>query len=436
MSVFRRLRPLFLIAILSILTFYQLGNELRKYQSERDLLRFSENLLSTFHQYEPVPKNITLRQTAMSSRLHHPEALQEIFTLPTNDLHRMQEMHASVLNELPEYPAQLFHGRGIVMVAGGKYLRVALHSIRMLRRTGTQLPIELWMGDWSEHDANFCKEVLGMNVQCRILADYLGDGWVGGYQLKPFAILLSSFEEILLLDSDNFPIAPIDDIFSSSQYLTNGVVVWPDFWASTTSPYMYQIIDRPEKFVKTCETGQLLWNKRTHFRALSLACYYNFHGPSYFYPLLSLGVKGQGDKETYLVACEATDQSYAFITADVQSLGYCDDSGFHRTGMAQADPRNISHTLFFHANAPKLDAMSLFIYGVMRAGGQGVASLWGIDGKAIAGFDVEAVAFQELAYVECDSSIALRYSGLCEQVHRHIDRREKHLMFIGNGTRY
>ena len=72
----------------------------------------------------------------------------------------------------------------------------------------------------------------------------------------------------------------------------------------------------------------------------------------------------------------------------------------------------------------------------MRAGGQGVASLWGIDGKAIAGFDVEAVAFQELAYVECDSSIALRYSGLCEQVHRHIDKRERHLIFIGNGTRY
>jgi hypothetical protein len=137
------------------------------------------------------------------------------------------------------------------------------------------------------------------------------------------------------------------------------------------------------------------------------------------------------------VACEATYQPYAFINADVHSLGYCDDSGFHRTGMAQADPRNISRTLFFHANAPKLDAMSLFIYGVMRAGGQVVASLWGIDGKGIAGFDVEAVAFQELAYVECDSSIALRYSGLCEQVHRHIDnRRERHLMFIGNGTRY
>ena len=108
----------------------------------------------------------------------------------------------------------------------------------------------------------------------------------------------------------------------------------------------------------------------------------------------------------------------------------------HTAIMAQADPRNILHTLFFHANSPKLDAMSLFIYGVMLPGRQRVASLWGIDGKAIAGFDFEAAAFQELAYVECDSSIALRYSGLCKQVYCHIDRRERHLMFIGNGARY
>lgn len=46
----------------------------------------------------------------------------------------------------------------------------------------------------------------------------------------------------------------------------------------------------------------MMIDKEKHFRSLVLAMYYNYYGPNYYYPLLSQGAAGEGDKETFIAA--------------------------------------------------------------------------------------------------------------------------------------
>jgi alpha 1,2-mannosyltransferase len=384
----------------------------------------ADDLLSMFREFKPVPEKIIVSQKVETSGSHQGDKLSNAVSFNTHDLAQMRQMHVKVVENLPELPFQLFSSQGIVMVGGGKFLRIVLHSIRMLRRSGTTLPVELWMADSSEYDSNFCREVLTLQVRCRVLADYVGEGVIGRYQLKSFAILLSSFAEVLYLDADNFSVRPLDHIFGAENYTITGVVIWPDYWASTVSPWLYYIINRSQRFMRTCESGQLMWNKHSHFASLTLACYYNFYGPDYFYPLLSLGAAGEGDKETFLLACDALGQPYTFIDTNIVTIGYNEVSEFHGSGMMQADPQNISRYLFIHAHYPKMDGPNLFAEGTLQnSQGDRIPSFWGVAASDMAGYDVETAAFEELAYVECNSSLATPDSVICHRIIDHVEWR-------------
>jgi alpha 1,2-mannosyltransferase len=385
-----------------------------------------DQLLSLFREIQPIPRKIDLPKTAESTGVYQGSKLDSYIEFNPRDLIRMEQLHANLLQRLPDAPSHIFSGRGIVTVAGGKYARIALLSLRLLRRYNTTLPMEIWMMDHSEYDLDFCDEARFLGAKCRLISDFVGDGEISNFQLKAFAILLSSFAEVLYLDADNFPLRSVDDIFTRGNYTETGVVLWPDYWAATVSPWLFNILNRPQKFMRTCETGQLLWNKRTHFKSLALACYYNYYGPNYFYPLLSLGAAGQGDKETFLMACEAFGQSYTFIETRLHTLGYHDNGEFFGTGMGQADPRNQSQYLFMHAHWPKMNGQSLFKSESRfktKAGGY-VPSLWGATG--IAGFPVEIDAFEEMAWIECNSTLALENPEICERVLGRLDMFEEH----------
>jgi len=386
------------------------------------LSSLADSLLELFQEAAPVPRTITLSHSVETSKEHQPDELAAALEMDPDDVAKMIEIHRSLVERLPRYSPRLFRGRGIVMVGGGRFLRIALLSIRLLRRAGTDLPLEFWFGDADEYNPLFCSEVDPLNVQCRVLADYLGGGAIGRYQLKAFAILFSRFKEVLYLDADDFPVAAVDDIFDTASYKSTGAVIWPDYWGATASPWLFRIIGQPQRFMATCETGQLMWNKETHFLSLLLACYYNFYGPDYFYPLLSLGAAGEGDKETFRIACQVFNEQYTFIEQGVGTLGYHDNTDFHGTAMRQADPRNVSRYLFIHAHFPKLDGQSLFSSGPMRlSDGQPIPSFWGNSATEMAGYDVELAAFQEMGYIECESLLRNEAdASVCNRVRERI----------------
>lgn len=277
--------------------------------------------------------------------------------------------------------------RGIVTTAGGPLLPAALVSILMLRQTGSNLPVEVFLSDRHEWDPEICDKILpGLNAKCLLLQDIFDydkrDTPLDRYQYKIVSIIFSSFEEVMFMDSDCFPVQNPDALFDSVPFKSSGLVLWPDFWFPSESPLFFEIAGIPVPPVHekaSIESGVLLYSKENHENSLLLAAYYNYYGPEFYYSLQSQGNFGEGDKETFLWSAVVMNQSYYTVKTPVHALGYHTKSKEWRgSGMAQFDPiqdYNLSigeqqtglqaHTskpqpFFVHANYPKLDPGQIF----------------------------------------------------------------------------
>ncbi|KAK2744913.1 hypothetical protein FQN55_006475 [Onygenales sp. PD_40] len=294
-----------------------------------------------------------------------PPRRPALVSMPDADLLKMQQAHANVLEELKSsaelQPVVVPKSRGVVSTAGGSYLPVFVSSLRMLRRTGSKLPVELFLKDRGEYESNICDHIIpSLNGRCIVLSDILhppsatddvkkphpppstAKGAIEHYQLKIFAMLFSSFEEILFLDADCFPLHKPELLFDAPPYKNTGMVTWPDFWISTVSSQYYNITQRPIPSIglrASSETGQILVSKKTHHTTLLLAAYYNYYGPSHYFSLLSQGAPGEGDKETFLQAAEAADEPFYAVRTPVTPIGHSKKGGgVAGSAMVQFDP--------------------------------------------------------------------------------------------------
>jgi alpha 1,2-mannosyltransferase len=235
---------------------------------------------------------------------------------------------------------------GIVTTANAQYMPVFLVSLRMLRRTGCNLPMEVFIDDWSKYDSKVCDTVLpSLNARCVVMSNIYDTVRFAKqpdhYQYKIFAILFSSFQHVLFLDSDAFPAYDPTILFSTPPYTTHGLVTWPDFWAQTISSHFYHIAAIPEVLPMarlSTESGQLLLNKDKHRESLLMMVYYNYYGPEYYYILLSQGSPGAGDKETFVQAALAVGLPYYQVRTPPVALGRHVNGSFVGVGIAQADP--------------------------------------------------------------------------------------------------
>ncbi|TID26130.1 hypothetical protein CANINC_002825 [Pichia inconspicua] len=283
------------------------------------------------------------------------EVVEGLFDFPINFLEDAKIKHKIVTSNLPNLEPNFYGGNGYVTVGGGKYSWFALLVIEVLRHLGSVYPVEVFIPTDAEYEKVFCEEVLPKyNARCIVIsnvfdAELIDKIKVTGYQYKSLALLASSFENAFLLDSDNYPVMNPDHLFESELYQKYNMITWPDYWRRTTSPYYYQITDKKigkqvrylddedtdPKYYKlktetrnklrkvvqfhdregtlkewTTESGQMLINKRIHFKPLLLALYYNLEGQFGYYPLLSQGGAGEGDKETFVAASHFYDLEY------------------------------------------------------------------------------------------------------------------------------
>lgn len=262
--------------------------------------------------------------------------------------------HNAVLQTLPSSHCDFFNGNGngYVIIGGGMYSWYAYLAIKSLRHTGSTLPVEIMIPDKGGYDREFCESVVPqLNAKCIILDEIFGELLkklgARGYQLKAMAMIGASFENIMYLDSDIFAVLNPDKLFSSKVFDEFGMITWPDFWRRTTSPKLYEMlgidIGNVVRFLNdfytpvervykkeelealdlvnfhdrkgtipdwSTEAGLLLINKKTHFSTLLLALYYNLNGPAGYYPLLSQGGAGEGDKETWVLAAHILNQKW------------------------------------------------------------------------------------------------------------------------------
>ena len=161
----------------------------------------------------------------------------DLLKIPQQDVDKMRDAHARFVAQVPEL-AQKFPyesgTQGIVVAASGALLPVFLVSLRMLRRTGSTLPVEVFMESKKNYEKEICEIVLPpMNATCMILSEIVEAVpqklKMSRYQLKALALAFTSFDEVLLLDADNVPVEKPDHLLNSEPFLSKGFVSWPDY---------------------------------------------------------------------------------------------------------------------------------------------------------------------------------------------------------------
>ncbi|OSS46913.1 hypothetical protein B5807_08811 [Epicoccum nigrum] len=236
---------------------------------------------------------------------------------------------------------------GIVTTANAKYIPIFLVSLRMLRRTGCTLPVEVFIDDWTKYDPLICETLLpSLNAACIVLSDIYATAPNAApptsYQFKLLAMLFSSFQHLLFLDSDAFPAHDPSPLFETAPYTTHGLVLWPDLFGLTVSEHYYHIAgvayESPSARQST-ESGVVLLDKEKHRASFVMMMYYNYYGPGFYYPLLCQGSHGAGDKETFAAAAASVAAPWYQVKSGVAGLGFFDEGAYRLSGLAQMDPR-------------------------------------------------------------------------------------------------
>lgn len=213
----------------------------------------------------------------------------------------------------PDFPP----GCGIVICAGGiKYFTCAWITVKMLRKLGCRLPIELWHLGPEE-----------MTEQMRALAGHLDVTCVDahevrkrhparrlhGWELKCYAILRSRFREVLLMDADNVPARNPRYLFNTPEYKETGAVFWPDIGSMGPEKEIWKITGVSYDGKRDFESGQILVDKKRCWKALNLAMHYNEHSDFYYQYIY-------GDKDTFRFAFLKTGTPFSMPERGIEFI--------------------------------------------------------------------------------------------------------------------
>ena len=425
-------------------------------QAQIKFWRAFESLLSANPPNCPSPERVGSSGAIgfdANSEIHRPD----LISMLDEDVQSMRAAHVNFVKSITTTPPSMAYApgtQGIVVTAGGDYLPVLVISLRMLRRTGSSLPMEVFLASSAEYEGDICSDVLpALNAKCIILSDILSavpqSNPIAHYQLKSFAMLFSSFEAILFLDADSFPIHDPEELFKSKLFAKFGMITWPDYWASSASPIYYTISGQtipPMSKRQSSEAGELVVSKKKHQRSLLLAAYYNYYGPSHYYVLLSQGAPGEGDKETFACAADSLGEAFYATSEKVRAIGAPkEDGGIAGSAMVQFDPlkdykltekglwrakdptvATPPRPFFVHANYPKFNPGTIFHQGGPTqdaSGNDRRAWLVGKETMQEFGFDVERRFWEEIKWTACELENNFRSwrskEGVCSRVEQY-----------------
>ncbi|XJO71596.1 hypothetical protein BDV3_001081 [Batrachochytrium dendrobatidis] len=214
-------------------------------------------------------------------------------------------------------------GRGIAITTGSKYALVAKLVVTMLHEIGSTLPIEIFYCGKDDLGTNELEMFSAFpNVKLADMQDILGiDQCSRGYENKPFAVLASSFREVIMIDADVLFFQPPEVIFESAGYKEMGAVIFRDrtleygTWNHGPSlkrlveeiahPYLSNLI-YPEarvmrkKTAQEIDAGVVVWDKMRTMPAILLTCLLNSSPYKHWIYDRTLG-----DKETFWLSHEA-----------------------------------------------------------------------------------------------------------------------------------
>lgn len=436
-SLVKYLSPRRLLLVVGFFAVYQIWTSSFHHDTLADAIAFTHppkpqlaDYLRFIHLAQPHFKSLRLKNDGLDRMRFVANVTKEtkrldICELSPLDLEATTAAHDLVVQNIPHYDVLSStttapSTRGIVTIGGDTFTGQVLVQLRMLRRFNDKLPVEVFLPepDEAEIKGHICHTLLpALNARCVLLPK------VPGYKLsrfayKAFALLHSSFEDILFLDADNFPIVDPNSFFDSEPYLTNGLVMWPDFWESMVSPKYYDIIHKPIDPMTLhagSESGQIIISKKKHGRTLLLALYYSIFGEKQYFYLFNQGGHGEGDKDFWVHAAKALDLPYYQVReATVEMGGQVME--WYYVGIAQSHP---GEDYARQLNAPGTltrvtpDAKIVLIHHswtklspafmILQRHTRDWERMWGTQVQTIEkyGYDLEDEVWQEVMYVGC-----------------------------------
>lgn len=250
--------------------------------------------------------------------------------------------------------------RGIVMAAGDRPALIrARTSLRLLKSYNCTLPVEIFHFD-SELSAPALSSLLsdikelqnsdsgtsGINITMRVVEDVSkGSGWKD-FQIKGAAIQQSSFDEILYLDTDSYPLRNPEYLFEGREWRDTGLLLWPDYSKSHPTNPMWRLLGQPCRNEYEGESGQVMISRTRHQDILWLIEYFAFHHEEFY------GFMG-GDRDSFRAAALLLGKPWTG-PGRMNAVGAAKIPGKPQSGghtMLQADPSG--KWMFVHANLIK-----------------------------------------------------------------------------------
>ncbi|KAF4507707.1 hypothetical protein G6O67_004178 [Ophiocordyceps sinensis] len=229
--------------------------------------------------------------------------------------------------------------RGIVLTAGDAGAPFLIPSIRSLRKLGCTLPIEImYMGDSDLGEPNRAEFERLDGVTTRDFSRMVDDeGWkLSGWAAKPFAILFSSFRQVIFIDADGLFFRNPERLFDDPGYIKTGALFFKDrvILPQSRKEWLQKMLPEPisqqvmQSRFWTGESGHVqdsgvvVVDKWRHFVALLMVARMN--GPDRYGDEGTTGVYDMvfGDKETFWLGWELVgDVDYAFHRGGVGTMG-------------------------------------------------------------------------------------------------------------------
>ena len=169
----------------------------------------------------------------------------------------------------------------------------------------------------------------------------------GGWALKPFALIHSTFGEVLMLDADNLPVVDPGFLFDDPRYMETGAIFWPDLNPIPSESPLWEVTRIPYRREPSFESGQMVIHKARCWKPLLLAMHMNESAKFYYQLML-------GDKDTFHFAWHMAGCRYSMPDGPPRCL-VCGDVNF-RAGPVLHQLGFDGSIIFEHRNSPKWTA--------------------------------------------------------------------------------
>lgn len=156
-------------------------------------------------------------------------------SLKASTLHLFPFLKGRYQNAIADLQHHHSSTKGLVIPCGSADFHFALHLVAAVRHVfNSSLPIEImYAGDGDLLQAQReALEAVGPNITTIDLLHFYTESSVGltdgGWAIKPFALLASSFEQVIIADSDIVFLQPPEAAFDHPGYKTSGTLFFHD----------------------------------------------------------------------------------------------------------------------------------------------------------------------------------------------------------------